>query len=264
MHPTLIGLPFIKIRSYYILWIAALYIFLTWTRKRASENGYTDDEAVSVLTWVYVCGILGALAFGILERLPLVLKSKSFYEFLANGGLSSGGGLLCGGIGGIYRIKSLGRSVNRFSDSTSLPAAALLAVGRLGCFLEGCCCGAGQFYNQRPFWAVHFPFDPPGFYRYPSQLSESAASFIILLILYLTEKNLSGTKFEGGARGAVTLPLFLILYGTYRLIFDRFRVLDEGAVFRAGGGLSLLALGVGFAWLAYTFVLCPKIESRDE
>jgi phosphatidylglycerol:prolipoprotein diacylglycerol transferase len=258
MHPVLVRLPFIEIDSYYVLWILALFIFLKWTRKRAVCNGYTEDEAVSVLMWVYVCGVAGALIFGVLERLPQVLQSGTIYEAIQNSGMSSGGGLLCGGVGGIYKIKRLNRSVNDFAESAAPPMAALLAVGRIGCFLEGCCSGIGAFYAERPFWGVRFPSDPAGFFRYPSQISESVASFLILTILIITEKKIKPRLVDSGRSGSILLPVFLILYGSYRLIFDRFRVLEAGAVFRAGWALSAVALAVGGLWLIYTLAFSAR------
>lgn len=246
MHPVILSLPIFEIRSYYVMWITALLVFVFLTRNRAvSIYGMERDKVTSVIVWVYVGGVIGALFGNIAERLPLFFEGVTNLRSLFSGGLSSGSGFFIGGFFGIYRLKKLGMSVNDFADSSAAPAALMVAIGRIGCFLEGCCMGVGKLCSVKPWWGMHFPHDSMGFYRYPSQMSESIAAFIIFLTLIFFEKRVVASKHDGKA---VLMPLFLILYGMYRLIFDNLRAMPLNLTFRTGHLLSIFAIFMGLAW----------------
>lgn len=255
MHPILFETPFIEARSYYALWAFALLLFIVWTRGRAVNKYNLDaDKVSSVIVWIYFAAMLGALAGGAAERLPLYISGEVSLETLLRGGLSSGSGLLCGGLAGIYRLRKLDVSVDSFADAAMLPTAVMIAVGRNGCFMEGCCLGVGGYFAERPWWGLHFPSDPAGFYRYPSQLSEAAASLLAALILYLVEKYaLKRGGRDGG--GSVLAPLSLIFLGLYRLVFDNLRVLEPTTAFRSAYIFSPIAIAAGIVWGVRTYRL---------
>ncbi|MDL2297819.1 prolipoprotein diacylglyceryl transferase [Synergistaceae bacterium OttesenSCG-928-D05] len=255
MYPALFQIGPIEVRSYYTLWAFALLLFLVWTKRRAVKRyGIDADDVASVLLWVYFSAIIGAMVFGFFEKLPTLIRHPEvFAGDISRGGLSSGGGILCGGLGGIYRTRKLGVSLNDFAEAASLPMAFMLSVGRIGCFLEGCCLGFGAFSVNPSACSVHFPFDSPGFYRFPAQMSESIAALLIGILLFIIEKYAPkrGIKIGGGT--AILWPLFNILYGAYRLIFDGFRELAPGMAFRMGHFLGLVSLLLGIAWLYWTY-----------
>lgn len=249
MHPVLFHISFIEARSYYVLWAFALLLFVLWTRRRCvGRFGLGWEETTSVVMWVYCAAILGAMAGSALEKLPLVLSGAEGWSLLKKGGLSSGPGLLCGGLAGIWRLRKLKLSVDDFAEASALPAAVMLGIGRIGCFMDGCCKGFGFDCALRPWWGVHFPSDAAGFFRFPSQLSESAASFMIALILFAAEREAR----RGGVRiggSALLFPVFLILYGAYRLVFDFFRETETDAAFNSAHWLAAAAMLLGVLWL---------------
>lgn len=251
MHPVLFKIMFIEARSYYVLWAFALLIFILWTRSRAVKRfAISWDDATSVILWVYTGAILGALTGTAAERIPLYLSGALSLSDVFKGGLSALPGMLFGGLFGIYRLKKLGISIDKFADSASLPASALIAAGRPGCFLEGCCLGEGFYLNDAPMWLVHFPFDPPSFFRCPTQLMESLLGFLLLSILFTLEKYMdkTGKKF----RGAVLFPIFLMSYGSFRIIFDGMRESSADSAFSSGLILAYVQLVFGLLWLFKT------------
>jgi len=255
MHPVLFQIGSIEVRSYYTLWASALFLFLVWTKRRAvRQYGISQDDVSSVLLWVYFSAIIGAMVFGFLEKLPTLIQNPEvFAGHISKGGLSSGGGILCGGMGGVYRTRKLGVSLDDFAEAASLPMAFMLFVGRIGCFLEGCCLGLGRFTASPAVCSVHFRFDAPGFYRFPAQMSESIAALLIGLLLFVIEKTAPKKGIVIGGGSAILWPLFLILYGSYRVVFDSFRAFAPGMAFRAGHFLGAAAVVVGAAWLYRTW-----------
>lgn len=243
MYPVIFKISFVEARSYYLLWALALLIFVFWTRRRAEKLWGMDDDAVtSVLLWIYCAGILGSSAASVAEKLPLYFSGRLSLG-MALRGLSSGGGMLAGGLVGIWRLWRCRINVEDFAEAAAIPAAAMLGVGRLGCLFEGCCAGVGEYYRVVPWWAVHLHFDPTGFYRYPSQVAESLAAGGILLLLLLVER--CARRIRGGRSAAVVFPLFMTLYALYRLLFDRLRDAPVG-----GKWIWLAAAAAGLVWLA--------------
>ena len=259
MYPIIFKISFVEARSYYLLWASALFIFVFWTRRRAERIWGMDDDAVtSVLLWVYCAGILGSFAASVAEKLPLYLSGELTLEMTLRG-LSSGGGMLAGGLVGIWRLWKYKINIEDFAEAAAVPSAALLGVGRIGCLMEGCCEGIGKYCSDAPWWTVHLHYDPAGFYRYPSQLFESLASFGILLLLLAAER--MARRIRGERSIAVAFPLFMTLYGLYRFVFDNFREQPVGA---SGSGelIWLFAVVFGILWLVFSAMRLLRTRGR--
>jgi len=252
MHPVLFKIFSVEARSYYVLWASALLVFVLWTRSRAIKKyGMDDSDAISVLVWVYAAAILGSILGSMAEKIPLIISGKEPLKIIMRGGLSSGPGLLCAGLAGIYKLRQFNCGVGIFADAASIPFSAMLALGRNGCYLEGCCTGIGVHCAVRPWWGVHFPADAVNFYRYPSQISETIAAFAIMLLLLVIERLAERRMPE--RQCALLFPVFLILYGFYRLIFDFFRESERYSAFNSGHVLAAAAIILGVLWLLRSF-----------
>ncbi|MCE5201317.1 MAG: prolipoprotein diacylglyceryl transferase [Synergistaceae bacterium] len=258
MYPVLFKISFIEVRSYYVLWTFALLVFILWTRNRAIRKfGMDWDDVSSVIVWIYSAAILGAIVGNAAEKLPLWLAGMTTADEILKGGLSSVPGMLCGGLAGVYRLRKLKISVDDFAEASSIPAAVMIGIGRIGCFLNGCCVGVGYFFAKQPWWAVYFPFDAAGFYRFPSQLSESAAGLMIALFLFTAERKIPEHDIKIGG-SAILFPLFLILYGSYRLAFDSLRMTEPASALHIGQYISVSAIICGIIWLYRTYKIRRK------
>ena len=108
-------------------------------------------------------------------------------------------------------------------------------VGRLGCFMAGCCYGK----PTQVAWAVTFTDPaaalnvgtPLGVPLHPTQLYESLAGLVILVVLLATERR--GKPYPGR-----TFWQFVLLYGVSRFVIEFFRGDDRGM---AGDVLDLAA-----------------------
>lgn len=237
MYPILFTIFGVEARSYYVLWAFALYLFLRMSYRRCTLKYGADPHAAgSLLLTVYCWGILGAILGGAAEKLPLIFLKEQSVKALFSGGASSGFGIMCGGIAGIYKSGKVNFSLEKFAAAVSLSLALMLAAGRIGCLLEGCC--AGITVSSDTFFALHFPQDPQGVLRFPSQLLESAVCLGIFVLLYITEKR-QNDRYRAET---VLFPLFLLLYGTYRLIFDAYRETSPNAAFESSRVLACLAV----------------------
>lgn len=247
MHPVIFKISFAEVRSYYLLWASALLVFVYFTRHRAVKlYGIADDDAISILRWVYVAGIVGAFAGSVIERLPLFIAGQITASVLFHG-MSSWGGFLAGGVVGMWQLRKRRVSICDFAEATSVPATAMIAVGRIGCLLEGCCQGVGRRYASAPVWAVHMSYDPADYFRIPTQLIESLAALAIMFLLLAVEKFFKKAKKSAGA--AVEFPLFMVIYSIYRLISDRFREVPSAVSMVPKTLMWCAVAAAGLVWL---------------
>jgi prolipoprotein diacylglyceryltransferase len=93
-------------------------------------------------------------------------------------------------------------------DTFALPLACALAVGRWGCFCNGCCYGTA---TDLP-WARDFG---DGVRRHPTQAYESLFHLSMAVVLW-------GLLRQGWLRGQ-HLKLYLIAYGVYRFLTEYIR-----------------------------------------
>ncbi|MCF7935788.1 MAG: prolipoprotein diacylglyceryl transferase [Synergistales bacterium] len=244
MHPVIFTIGSIPVHTYYILWTAALSLAVLWTRRRAVLSyGYTMEEASSVLLWGLLGLYIGARAGGVWDHWEYFSAEPWKMLYVWEGGLGAVPAFFGAGFAAIWRIKRLGRGVSAFAEAASLPAAATVMVGRWGCFFNGCCYGV----PTTSILGVHFPFDPQGLLRLPTQLFYSAGAGVLLLLLLLLERS---RWYRGNPTGqAILWPLFMAGYGCNRLIIDHFRAEYYDLALSSGKVFGSISLAVGLLWL---------------
>lgn len=119
------------------------------------------------------------------------------------GGLSIHGGIFAGIITGLIFSKIRKISFWKLADLIAPSIILGQAIGRVGCFLNGCCFGM-------PMDKLLF-----GMKNHPTQIYEMILDFIGFLLLWGLRKRV---KFEG----ALFLS-YLMMYGVIRIIVSRFR-----------------------------------------
>ncbi len=150
---------------------ALVYWLEARKNKQADENGF----------YLAIAGLLGgAIGAKLLEWLiNYDFVIKHFFDprtFLY--GRTIVGGLIGGTIAVLAVKKKM--KIGRRMGNAFAPAIALgVAIGRIGCFLAGCCFGKATNMD----WGVDFG---DGVLRYPTQLFESA--FMLAMFFYLKNK----------------------------------------------------------------------------
>ena len=120
-----------------------------------------------------------------------------------NGGKSLVGGLVCGWLAVeiAKRVLGIKRSTG---DGWALALPAGEAIGRIGCYFNGCCYGT----KYDAAWAIY----QHGAWRHPTQLYSSAAAALIFAIIWFSRDQL---KREGE-----NFRLYLLLYGASRFVIE--------------------------------------------
>jgi phosphatidylglycerol:prolipoprotein diacylglycerol transferase len=199
-----------------IYWYGAVYslgflgVFL-WFWIGRKSRGLSNAEVFSLTIAVSVGVLIGGRVFDI-----LVYELDYYREHPAavlnwwEGGMASHGVLL-GILASIYLFaRTHGKLFLTILDEIAIPGIFLLALGRLGNFIEG---GVVGTVTELP-WG--FVYDDLEGMRHPVALYESAKNFLILPIL------IWALQIWPAGRGVV-LSLFILLYAGLRFMVDLFR-----------------------------------------
>lgn len=187
------------------------------------------------------------LAFGVLlggRLVEVVFYEWPFYrQHLALvgaywlGGMATHG-LLLGGLSGIGLFCWLRRMPFLvITDALAVPAAVILALGRIGNFIDGQILGG----VTNVWWAVKFP-DAEGF-RHPVVLYDALKNLLIVPAVLSARKRSSAPGVETG--------VFLFLYAFLRIFVDVFREYPTSLLGLATGqALNIFLSLVGLALIA--------------
>jgi phosphatidylglycerol:prolipoprotein diacylglycerol transferase len=123
-------------------------------------------------------------------------------------------------------------------DTFAVPVAVAVAIGRVACFVGGCCYGTP---TSLP-WGVVFPTARDGVPRHPTQLYEAAFHLSLAGVLFALQQ-------RGMFRGQL-IKLYILIYLAYRFITEFIRPEARliGGVL-TGYQLAALALVPLFVWL---------------
>ncbi len=155
------GLP---IRGYGVMLLMSVLAGIALTLYRARKIGVDPEMLLSLATWLFIAGIVGARAFYIIEywqkfQEPTLLATLGAMVNLTQGGLVVYGSMLAGGaalVAFVYKYHLPGLAL---ADLIAPGVVLGVGLGRLGCFLNGCCYGGISDLS----WAVRFPEGTPAY-----------------------------------------------------------------------------------------------------
>ncbi len=245
MYPELAHWGPIHIRTYGMM-LALAFLVGTWLGlKEARRVGLDEDRLVNVILIVLIASVLGARALYVLEHIQEFRREWGSVVALWQGGLTLYGGIAAGTVAGLLAAQRFGLPMWTVADALTPSLALGTGLGRVGCFLNGCCYGR----PTRLPWGVHFPADSIAGLEFgnaalhPSQLYFAAAGLGLFGITWSIRRRV--------AVPGVLFWTFVALYGLIRIPLDMTRSYEpEATVFRLGAfdvtesQLSSLALAL--------------------
>ena len=196
------------------------------------------------------------------SRLAYVLMNFSHYrayplDFLKvwQGGLVFSGGLIAVIAALGWYIKRHHLSFWNIGDLWAPGAAIGQGLGRIGCFMAGCCYGKPTAAK----WGVIFTHPkslaPLNIPIHPTQLYSALSGIIIFIILMTLRKR---KQFQGQI-----FLWFLIFHSTARLLIERYRGDDRGVLLGSDMSVTqLLTLLLLLSAVATLIVLKSRIEKK--
>ena len=201
MYPILFKIGSLEIQSYYVFWSIALVVAMLWTNRRTDRSDLPVREVSFVISWAFIGMIFGARFFEYIANWELYYNNPEYFLDINRGGISEVGAAVSAMIVAFIMCRVKKISFWRLSDIVSPAALLTIAIGRWGCYLNGCCAGIDGA---------------------PVQLYYSFSSALILVIVLAIEKynRKKGIVFRYG----IVSPVAVGLYSITRVFIDLFRV----------------------------------------
>jgi phosphatidylglycerol:prolipoprotein diacylglycerol transferase len=272
MRQILFEVPWIgvKIFGYGLMLFFAFLGAMNLAAWRARREKLDPELVYDMALYVFIGGLVGARGFYVLEYWgrPGV---NSFWEIFEiwKGGIVLYGSVLGGTIGFLIYRGRRWFPVLAMLDAIAPALAVGVAIGRFGCFLNGCCYGdtcslpwAVRFPSQSPPWNAEVtqnlirPDAAWSLWLHPTQLYSTVDGLILFLLV--------SAYYPLRRRDGEVMGLLLLTYPITRFLIEHLRN-DEG-IFLAGMTVSqVISVGLlGFA-AVYWFALSrsPAIRWAD-
>jgi phosphatidylglycerol:prolipoprotein diacylglycerol transferase len=237
MYPVLIKIGIIEIQSYYVFWSVALVSAMLWTNSRTDRSDLPAKEVSIVISWAFIGMILGARIFEYVSNWDLYFRNPANFLDINRGGISEVGATVAAIIVAFIMCRVKKISFWKLSEIVTPAALLTIAVGRLGCYLNGCCGGTTG---------------------HPTQLYYSFSALLILSVV-LTIENYNRKKGISFKYGIVS-PIGVGVYSISRLFIDQFRLEAETQGIIMSGRVLTICAAVSLIWL----IVSLKIGIREE
>ena len=176
-----------------------------------------SDKAYLIVMSSLIFGIIGSKILVIIESINVLIKDFSKIKYFLYTGKSIVGGLI-GGYIGVIIIKKILKEKIRIGNKIT-PAIALgMSIGRIGCFLTGCCYG---IETKLPI-GVDFGDGIP---RIPTQLIEMTFCFIMFIYFFIKQRK--DKKILPG----ILFKQFVLYYFIFRFFIEFIRGTEKNILF---------------------------------
>lgn len=197
--------------------IAGIFIY------RNTKNQFSGNEILETIVSMIIGGMIFARLSYVLLNLSEFSNFASIFS-ISNGGLEGFGGLIGGIFGGWAYSKIKKLDFGKFLDISAPWIALAFAIGRIGCFLRGCCFGIptglpwGIIYNDSSLASLYYSGAV-----HPTQLYHALADFMIFIVLIIINKRKESKIIKLREKSENLFLLFLILYSIERILIDFLR-----------------------------------------
>lgn len=236
MHPILFTIGDFSVHSYGVIMALGIVAGVSYAMYIGKKRGLDPYDMSEVGLWTVIFGLLGARLAYVAQHVDYYLQNPELLLNFRRGGIAIQGALLLGFATTAWTCKR--RNINMLNglDVYISPVLLGMALGRIGCVMQGCCYGS-PCSPSLP-WAITYPesLHIACVPRHPSQIYEALLDIALIVLVNWVYKNAKfyGQTFWTGIAG----------YGVVRFITEFFRECDSAPV----AGLSLAQ------WAALLFV----------
>jgi len=231
-----------EIPLYGLMFVLAAVVSIGFSMIRAKQKNISVDDTLYTGLFAVIGAIIGAKLLFIITMIKPVISNwdkiiesnvsiwKVIFSLFATGGFVFFGGLIGGTLGGIIYLKIFKLSISEYADLIAPCVPLAHAIGRVGCFLGGCCYGIETHFGTELNLS---PVAPHNVRLLPVQLIETDVNLLLVLILLIYERrreNKGKDKNKNNKNGKSML-LYIILYSVSRFVLEFFRGDKERGVF---------------------------------
>jgi len=235
VYPKLFELGPFTVYTYGVLLAVSYLLGLKMAMSRAKKRGLDSNRVLDLGIYIIIAALVGAkLLLLVVDFDQYRSNPAEIWSLLRSGGVFYGG-LILAVIVALWYIRRHQLPMWTTTDVFAPGIALGHVIGRIGCFLAGCCYGRETTVP----WSVVFtdPFalanagTPLNVHLHPTQLYESGAEALILAGLLYFEKR--GRAFPGR-----TFWSYMLAYAVSRFVIEFFRG-DRGRGLYFGDAVSL-------------------------
>lgn len=253
MFPNLFSIGPVIIHTYGLFIAMGFTAALLVTIKIGKAQGIKSQQVMDMGFIMILWAIIGS-------RLTYVIINFSYYKNdpinilkIWEGGLVFSGGLITVLLAMSWYIKRHHLSFWKIGDLWAPGIAIGQSIGRIGCFMAGCCYGIPTDLKWGMVFTHPQSLAPLNIPLHPTQLYASLSGLIIFLVLMVLQAK---KKFEGQV-----FIWLLILHSTSRLAIERFRGDYRGLI--PGTEMSTTQL-LSILILIASIVMLFFLKSRKE
>jgi phosphatidylglycerol:prolipoprotein diacylglycerol transferase len=239
LKPRIVEIPFpwwgpIPIHGYGLM-IVIGFLLGCWVSAREGRRRGLPEFMYDLGLVMLLSGVLGGRAFYFVQFYDTAFAGSPapLLEFFKiwKGGLVFYGGAITGFVGGLVYLWRRKLPVPDCLDVAAIGTPLAMGIGRIGCFLNGCC--FGKVCEPSYPLSVHFPLESPASASHlargllgahettslpvhPVQLYQAAHDIIVFGLLYWYLRR------PGTPRGA-GMPLLFSIYGIGRFFLEGLR-----------------------------------------
>jgi phosphatidylglycerol:prolipoprotein diacylglycerol transferase len=256
MYPDLFSVGPLTVHAYGLLVALGFVTGILVTVRLGRLQGFSAQQVMDMAFIMILWAIVGS-------RLLYILINFSYYKShlidilkIWQGGLVFSGGLVAVAAAMALYLRRHRLSFWATGDLWAPALAVGQAIGRIGCFMAGCCYGTPTDLPWGAIFTHPQSLAPQNIPLHPTQIYASLAGFSIFFILLVLHRR---RKFPGQI-----FLWYLILHSTARLFIERFRGDERGLIPGTEMTLTqLLALGILIAAVAALFALKPESRRKD-
>ncbi|MFH1122934.1 MAG: prolipoprotein diacylglyceryl transferase, partial [Pseudomonadota bacterium] len=222
MFPDLFSIGPLTVHTYGLFVAIGFAVALLVTLKTGKTQAVAPKLVLDMAFFMILWAIIGSRLLYVLNHFAYYRTHPAEIVKIWQGGLVFSGGLVAVIGVMIWYLKRHHLSFWTVGDLWAPGVTVGQAVGRIGCFMAGCCYGRptdlvwGVVFNHPQSLApLHVPL-------HPTQLYATLSGFMIFVILLLLGAR---KRFEGQV-----FVWFLILHSTARLLIERFRGDERGMI----------------------------------
>lgn len=207
MLPVLTRIFGIPIYSYGLFLALAFLVCIILILRRAIHTGIAPHHILDLSLYIIISGIIGARLLYVILNLDYYIMHPVEIILLNKGGLVFYGGFILALITGILFIRKRKLPIWDIANIVILYLPLGQAIGRIGCFLNGCCYGR----PTNSMFGVQFPeySFTAGQFVHPTQIYSALIDVLIFLILGFTARH--------------RIIYYMFLYGVARFLLEYFR-----------------------------------------
>jgi phosphatidylglycerol:prolipoprotein diacylglycerol transferase len=256
MFPNLLSIGPFSIHTYGLFVAIGLFAGLMITVRIGKTEGIAAQRIMDMGFIMILSTLLGSRSMYVLMNLSRYCENPLDVLRIWQGGLVFSGGVILAVAAMLWYSRQHRLSLWKVGDLWSPAVAIGQGIGRIGCFMAGCCFGTPTDLRLGIVFTHPDSLAPLNVPLHPTQIYSAISGFTIFLILLGLYRN---RKFEGQI-----FLWFLILHSTARLFIERFRGDDRGILLNSSMSITQFVTILLLAAAVLALMLLKRTENKSD